>query len=133
MIFFLTIFATALGADPESLGAAAASPFAGGDSLTEFGNSSVDFTWLFVKMVFAMIFVIALALVVIRFVIPKLALIRGRSARSDLKILDRIPLDARKSLYVVQIEGRRLLLGASDNHVGFLTELEGASDNDKSD
>lgn len=130
MIFFLTIIATALGADPESLGAMA-SPFPTPDSLTEFGSSSVDFTWLFVKMVFAMLFVIALAIVVIRYLIPKLAMVRSRGTRCDFKILDRIPLDSRKALYVIQIEGRRLLIGASENHVGLLTELEGMGDDDE--
>ena len=107
-------------------------PLALGDPIAEFGSSSVDFTWLFLKMVFAMIFVIALAIVVIRFIIPKLTFNRGAAARSDLRIVDRVPLDGRKSLYVLQVEGRRLLVGASEHHVGFIAELK-ASRNDDDD
>lgn len=107
-------------------------PLALGDPIAEFGSSSVDFTWLFLKMVFAMIFVIALAIVVIRFIIPKLTFNRGAAARSDLRIVDRVPLDGRKSLYVLQVEGRRLLVGASEHHVGFIAELK-ASQNDDDD
>jgi len=106
------------------------SPLVSGDSVAEFGPSSIDFTWLFLKMVFAMIFVIALAIVVIRFIIPKLTFNRGASGRSDLKIVDRVPLDNRKSLYVLQVEGRRLLVGASDHYVGLIAELQEPSDSD---
>ncbi len=98
-------------------------PFSGGDAAADLGAGSLDFTWLFLKMVFAMIFVIALAIVVIRFIIPKLTFNRGASARSDLRVVDRIPLDARKSLYVLEVEGRRLLIGSSEHHVGFIAEL----------
>lgn len=102
-------------------------PFSGAESMPEIGNSSLDFTWLFLKMIFAMIFVIALAIVVIRFIIPKLTFNRGASARSDLRIVDRIPLDGRKSLYVLEVEGRRILIGSSEHNVGFIAEL-GKSD-----
>jgi flagellar biogenesis protein FliO len=107
------------------------SPFVAGDPVVEFGTSSVDFTWLFLKMVFAMIFVIALAIVVIRFIIPKLTYNRGASSRSDLRIVDRIPLDSRKSLYVLEVEGRRLLIGAGEHHVGFIAELKANLDDDE--
>ncbi|MDL1871311.1 hypothetical protein FBR05_03805 [Deltaproteobacteria bacterium PRO3] len=125
-------WALALTAWPEGLFAATPSPtpLALGDPTAEFGASSVDFTWLFLKMVFAMIFVIALAIVVIRFIIPKLTFHRGAAARSDLRIVDRVPLDARKSLYILQIEGRRLLIGASEHHVGLIAELKATRDED---
>lgn len=106
------------------------SPFALTDPAAEFGASSMDFTWLFLKMVFAMIFVIALAIAVIRFIIPKLTFNRGAAARSDLRIVDRVPLDARKSLYILQVEGRRLLIGASEHHVGLIAELKAPRDDD---
>ncbi len=131
-LHFMPGWALALLAWPHRLSAASPtpSPFPLGDPALEFGVSSVDFTWLFLKMVFAMIFVIALAIVVIRFIIPKLTFNRGAAARSDLRILDRIPLDARKSLYILQVEGRRLLIGASEHHVGFLAELKPPRDDD---
>ncbi|MCC7344765.1 MAG: flagellar biosynthetic protein FliO [Deltaproteobacteria bacterium] len=121
-----------LTARPQGLFAATPSPtpLALGDPAAEFGASSVDFTWLFLKMVFAMIFVIALAIVIIRFIIPKLTFNRGAAARSDLRIVDRVPLDARKSLYILQVEGRRLLIGASEHHVGLIAELKATRDED---
>ncbi|MCC6273663.1 MAG: flagellar biosynthetic protein FliO [Deltaproteobacteria bacterium] len=125
----------ALTAGPQGLWAATPSPtpLALGDPAAEFGAASVDFTWLFLKMVFAMIFVIALAIVVIRFIIPKLTFNRGAAARSDLRIVDRVPLDARKSLYILQVEGRRLLIGSSEHHVGLIAELKAVRDDDDDD
>ena len=106
-------------------------PLTSGEALGNAVPQVPEFSWLFLKMILAMIFVIALAIVIIRFIIPKITLNRSRYARTDLKIIDRIPLDTRKVLYVLQVEGRRLLISASDHHVGLIAELE--SDHDEED
>lgn len=108
-------------------------PFGMGEDVTALGAGSVDFTWLFLKMIFAMIVVIALAVVILRYIVPRLGIHRGISRRSNFKVVDRIPLDARKSLFVLEIEGRRLLLGASDNHVGLVADLGAAHTKDDDD
>jgi flagellar protein FliO/FliZ len=90
----------------------------------EFGKGSVDFTWLFLKTLLAMLVVISLAVVSLRFLLPRLTWNRQIKGRTSFKVLDRIPLDTKKGLYVVEVEGRRLLLGASEHHVGLITELE---------
>ncbi len=99
------------------------SPQATSDVVTEFGPSSVDFTVLFLKMIFAMIFVIALALVLIRYVLPRLAIGRTRGRTTDIRVVDRIPLDARKSLCLLEVEGKRFLIGVSENYIGMVAEL----------
>jgi flagellar biogenesis protein FliO len=91
----------------------------------EFGKGSVDFTWLFLKTLLAMIVVIALAVVALRFLLPRLTFTRQIKGRTPFKILDRLPLDTKKGIYVVEVEGRRLVLGASENYVGLIAELEG--------
>jgi flagellar biogenesis protein FliO len=91
----------------------------------EFGKGTVDFTWLFLKTLLAMIVVIALAVIALRFLLPRLTLNRQIKGRTQFKILDRLPLDAKKGIYVVEVEGRRLLLGAGENYVGLITELKG--------
>lgn len=108
-------------------------PFGVGEDVTALGAGSVDFTWLFLKMIFAMIVVIALAILILRYVVPRLGIHRGISRRTDFRIVDRIPLDARKSLFVLEVEGRRLLLGASDNHVGLVADLGEARTKDEDD
>ena len=90
----------------------------------EFGKGSVDFTWLFLKTMLAMLVVISLAVVSLRFFLPRLTWNRQIKGRTSFKILDRIPLDTKKGLYVVEVEGRRLLLGAAENHVSLIAELE---------
>lgn len=109
------------------------SPFGEVEEAVALGAGSLDFTWLFLKMIFAMIVVIALAIVILRYVVPKLGLHRGASGRTDLRVVDRIPLDSRKSLFVLEVEGRRLLLGASDNHVGLVADLGPAQTEDEDD
>lgn len=97
----------------------------------EFGKSSVDFTWLFLKTLLAMVVVIALAVVALRFFLPRLSWGRQIKGRMGFKILERLPLDTKKGLYVIEVEGRRLLLGASEHSVNFIAELgrhEGEND-----
>lgn len=94
----------------------------------EFGPSSIDFTWLFLKTILAMVVVIALAIIVLRFIIPKLSLHRPRGSRADIEILDRIPLGAKNALYVLRVEGRRLLISTSEHYVGLIAELDKKSE-----
>jgi flagellar biogenesis protein FliO len=93
------------------------------DTVMEFGQSSVDFTALFLKMIVAMIFVIALALVLIRYVLPRLSFSRVKAQGSAIQILDRIPLDAKNYLCILEVEGRRLLIGVSESRIGMVAEL----------
>jgi len=49
-------------------------------------------------------------------------LFRGKGARR-IKIVERLPLDTRRSLYVVEVDGSSLLVGAADGSVRVLKEL----------
>ena|SRR5258706_8805807 len=51
---------------------------------------------------------------------------RGPSLRG-LRVVARLPLDARRTLYVVEAGGRCLLLGGGDGALTLLTELERGS------
>jgi flagellar protein FliO/FliZ len=108
-------------------------PIMASPDVMALGSGSMDFTWLFLKMIFAMIVVIALAILILRYLVPKLGLHRGASRRTDFRVVDRIPLDSKKALFVLEIEGRRLLLGVSDNHVGLVTDLGAARSKDEED
>jgi len=115
-------------ASPAVAAKEAESPIPTRGMVDEFGKSSVDFTWLFLKTIFAMIIVIGLAIVLLRYIIPKVALGRSRGVRSDIQVVERIPLDQKKMLYVVHVEGRRLLVGTSEHSVGLITELNREED-----
>ena len=85
-------------------------------------NTTPDFAVLFVKMLVGLVLILGLGLVFIRYVLPRTAL--GRRQRpGTVEILSRIPLEARKSLWIVKVVERYLLLGASDNSLNLITEL----------
>jgi flagellar protein FliO/FliZ len=84
-----------------------------------------DFTWLFVKMIAGLILVLALAVILIRFVLPRTRIGRARRA-SWASLIDRFPLEAHRSLYVIKILERYFVLGSSEHSVHLITELSKA-------
>jgi len=100
------------------------------DTVSEFGQSKFDFTYTFIKMVFAMVVVIALALLLIRYVLPKLAFARVQGRGGDVQITDRIALDARKSVVILKVDGKRYLIGVSENYIGTLAQLQSKDENE---
>lgn len=87
-----------------------------------------DFTWLFVKMLAGLILVLGLALVFMRFVLPRTRL--GRNRGSDwARILDIVRIDPHRSLYLVKIVERYFVLGTGgtgENSLHLITELSAA-------
>ncbi len=94
------------------------------ESLQNLGPSSTHFTWLFIKTLGVMVFVIGLAIFLLRFIIPKLSLQRNSRGGADFQVLGRYALDTKKGLYVVQVEGRRFLLGSTEHSLVLITELK---------
>src|SRR3989338_5402062 len=82
----------------------------------------LDYTWLFVRVCVALVLVISLGFVFIRFFLPRL---KGfhRSSQSAIKILDRNTLEPRKSIYLIQVGGRHYLIGTADQSVSLIGEL----------
>jgi flagellar protein FliO/FliZ len=66
----------------------------------------------------ALAFVCALAVGALKLLAPR------RSAGGTMRVVEKLPLDARRSLYVVEVDGRRLLLGAGDGPLTLLRELQ---------
>jgi flagellar protein FliO/FliZ len=66
----------------------------------------------------ALAFVCALAVGALRLLGPR------RFLGKRLRVVEKLPLDARRSLYVVEVDGRQLLLGAGDGPLTLLRELE---------
>nr|MDQ3365315.1 flagellar biosynthetic protein FliO [Myxococcota bacterium] len=65
------------------------------------------------------------AFVVVRLLGRVLATGRLRGAHL-LDVVARVPLEPRKSLYVVEVAGKTLLVGTSEMGLSVLTELDGA-------
>ncbi len=86
-------------------------------------DTTPDFSWLFVKMLAGLILVLALAVVVFRFVIPRSRLFRGRLGGAWATVLDVARLDPHHSLYLVKIAERYLVLGGGGSGEKGLTTV----------
>lgn len=85
-------------------------------------ESSVDFTWMFIKVILILAFVCVIAFAVIKYVIPKASYLK-RGEDSQIELIERFALEPRKSLYILKIGSRFLLLGSSENSLSPLLEL----------
>ncbi len=74
----------------------------------------------------ALLFVIVLAVVVLRLVLPRLNAVTG-VGESMIRVVDRLPVSATQSLYVVEVAGRWLVVGISSAGVQLVSELDPAS------
>jgi flagellar biosynthetic protein FliO len=100
-------------ADTGQLGPVSQEQFQSGKSLV----------WMFVQTVIALGFVCLLAYVVLRVVLPRFNL--AGAGKSMVRIVDRTPLDQRRSLYVIEVTGRWMLVGVSEAGVQLIGELDG--------
>jgi len=85
-------------------------------------EGSVDFTWMFVKVIIVLAFVCVVAFAVIKYVIPKASFVK-RGQDSQIELVERFALEPRKSLYILKVGTRFLLVGTSENSLSPLMEL----------
>lgn len=84
-------------------------------------------TWtlfmMVVKMCISLGLVCILAYFTLRFGLPRLA--GAQTAQGQImRVVARYPLDTQKSLYIVAVPGKHLLLGVSNERVEMISELE---------
>ena len=82
----------------------------------------MNFFLMLVETILALGLVCGLAYLVFHFALPRLDTIR--SSNSMVRVVDRVGLDARKSLYVIEVAGRWLLIAASEAGVHLVSELD---------
>lgn len=70
----------------------------------------------------ALAFVCGLAYLIFRVLLPRLTTNYG--AKNMMRVVDRIGLDARKSLYIIEVTGRWFLVASSENGVQMISELD---------
>lgn len=87
-----------------------------------------DFTWLFIKMIAGLVVVLGLAFILVRFVLPKTVAGRLRKSRNApwAILIDRLPIEPKKNLYLIRIANRYFVLGSSESSVNLITELSQA-------
>ena len=84
--------------------------------------SSHNYTSMIFRMLWVLAVVLILAYLSIRFLLPRLTAIRHMK-NSRLTLIERLPIDQKKVLYLVRADNQEFLLGGSDNHLTLLQEL----------
>ena len=88
-------------------------------------SSGASFFVMLLQTLMALGLVCGLAYLIFRWVLPRLAAIP--TANSMVRIVDRVGLDSRKSLYVIEVAGRWLLIASSEAGVQLVSELDAAT------
>lgn len=70
----------------------------------------------------ALAFVCGLAYIIFRVLLPRFTANYG--ANNMMRVVDRIGLDTRKSLYIIEVTGRWFLVAASESGVELISELD---------
>jgi flagellar biogenesis protein FliO len=89
----------------------------------ESGVVVSDEVFEYLKLIAFLAAVVVLALVAMRYWLPKLAA-RAGSAAGPLQVACRLSLEPRKTIYVVRAGSNYVLLAASDAGVQFLSSLD---------
>jgi flagellar biosynthetic protein FliO len=100
-------------------------PFALALWQNDLGTASSLF-WTMAQTFGALFFVIILAVVVLRVVLPRLNSVTGAGA-SMMRVVDRLPVSPTHSLCVIEVAGRWLVVGLSSSGVQFISELDPVS------
>lgn len=87
-------------------------------------GNSLTFLWMLVQTIFALALVCGLAYLIFRVILPRLAVNYG--SKNMVRVVDRIGLEARKSLYVIEVAGKWMLVASSESGVQFIAELDPA-------
>ena len=88
-------------------------------------GNSLSFLWMLLQTIFALALVCGLAYVIFRVILPRLGTSYG--SNNMVRVVDRIGLEARKSLYVVEVAGKWMLVASSENGVQLIAELDAES------
>ena len=89
------------------------------------GGGTGSFLLMLLQTLFALALVCGLAYAIFRWVLPRLQV--TRSANSMIRIVDRVALDTRKSMFVIEVGGRWLLVASSEAGVQLISELDAAT------
>lgn len=79
---------------------------------------------LFLKMLLAMIFIVAMAVLILKYVVPRISSFQKNKGDSEIQVLDRHGLEPRKGIYLVKIKNKVLAIGVADHNMTKLSEWE---------
>lgn len=87
------------------------------------GENAVDFTWLFIKMFLILGIVTVSAILVLKYAVPRIGVMKRFQQDRYFRVLGRYALEPRKALYLVTVGGRYFVLGAADHGISVISEL----------
>jgi flagellar protein FliO/FliZ len=87
------------------------------------GEAAVDFTWLFIKMLLILGIVTVLAILVLKYAVPHIGMVKRFQRGKYFRVLGRYVLEPRRSLYLIEVSGRYLVIGVADHGINLITEV----------
>lgn len=88
--------------------------------------AAASYGWYLAQTLLALAAVCLIAIVALRYGLRRLSGFGGREG-GRIKVIERVAVDAKRSLYLVDVGGRVLLLGAGDGQVTLLAEIDAAT------
>ena len=85
-------------------------------------ENSLNYIGLLVQTLVALAAVCGLAYVIFRVILPRLQV--GQNAGGMIRVVERVGVDAKRSLLVVEVAGKWLLVGVSESGVQLVSELD---------
>ncbi|MBF0493121.1 MAG: FliO/MopB family protein [Deltaproteobacteria bacterium] len=85
-------------------------------------GSELSFGWMFVKVIVSMLLVSALAFLAIKYLIPKSPWMKNLQG-SKIQVLEKVGIEPRKNLYLVQVAEKVVLVGSSEQGLSALLEF----------
>ncbi len=86
-----------------------------------------SFLWALLQTLVALGAVCAAAYVMLRVILPRLGGIGLRRTAGLVQVVDALPLDPRRALYVIEVSGKYLLIGASEAGLRVIETLDAAA------
>lgn len=88
-------------------------------------DNPFGFIWVLFQTFLALAFVCGLAYVIFRVLLPRINSTNFTVGTNNMvRVVDRIDLEARKNLYVVEVAEQWLLIAVSENGVQLVSELD---------
>ena len=94
-------------------------------------DDELNLGWTLIRTAVALGFVVLLVYLTLNVGLRRLLGIRPLVGTSMVTVLERVPLDQKRVLYVVRAAGEVLLLGASDSSVSLISKLDPKSPGDQ--
>ncbi len=88
------------------------------------GQLAISYGWLLIKMIVVLVIVCTLAMLILKYLVPKLGVLRRHHASGEsITVLARHALDAKRHLWIVNVGARKFFLGSGEGAVTCLAEL----------